>query len=156
MTNKEKLGSIGERIVAQLENAILSENKYDSKKDMVTQTGVNIEVKTQNRHPNNSFTINVMHKTNFNKCLTVDRLIFVEYDHSNIIKVFECTDRKYNIINTKPTQREPMGRIMACFPINKMVKLAEIDNPTLATEMRALSSGREFNKNSQYSTANNY
>ena len=155
MTNKEKLGSIGESIVAQLENATLSENKYDSVKDMTTQSGVNIEVKTQNRHPNGSFTINVMYKTNFDKCLNVDRLVFVEYDHTDVIKVFECTDRTYNIINTKPTQREPMGRMMACFPINKMVKLAEIKDANKASEMRSLSGGREFNKNSQYSIGNN-
>jgi len=154
MTNEEKLGQLGEQLVAQLENATLSEYKYDSTKDMTKSDGTQIEVKTQNRHPNGSFTVNAMHVTNLNKCLAVDRLIFVEYDSSDVIKVFECTDRKYKLINTKATLREPMGRVMVCWPIHKMKVLSEIKNPELAQQMRSLSNSRLYNKNSQYSIAN--
>lgn len=154
MTNEEKLGKIGELLVSKLEDAVLSEYKYDSTKDMTTKDGVKIEVKTQNRHPNGSFTVNAMHATNLSKCMTVDRLIFVEYDSSDIIKIFECTDRDYKIVNTKPTAREPMGRIMCCWPISKMKKLAEINDYKLASEMRSLSNSRLYNKNSQYSVGN--
>lgn len=154
MTNEEKLGKIGELLVSQLEDAVLSEYKYDSTKDMTTKDGVKIEVKTQNRHPNGSFTVNAMHATNLKKCLTVDRLIFVEYDSTDYIKIFECTDRDYKIVNTKPTAREPMGRIMCCWPIYKMTKLAEIQDAKLASEMRSLSNSRLYNKNSQYSIGN--
>ena len=153
MTNKEKLGRIGELLVASLENAVLSENKFDSVKDMTKADGTKIEVKTQNRHPNGSFTIDIMHKTNLEKCINVDRLVFVEYDATDTVKIFECTDRSYHIVQTKPTQREPMGRLMACFPINKMTLLKEIHNPQLANQMRSLSGSRLFNKNSQYSAA---
>lgn len=153
MTNKEKLGQIGEKLVANLLNATLSENKYDTVKDMVELNGTNVEVKTQNRHPRGFFTINVEHKVNMNKCLTVDRLIFVEYDASNIVKIFECTDRSYEFIQTKPTTREPMGRVMAGFPINKMTLLKSIDDAKLASEMRSLSGSKFFSNNSQYSAA---
>lgn len=159
MTNKEKLGKLGETLVAKLLNAKLSAYKFDSEKDMTTIHGANIEtkieVKTQNRHPNGSFTVNAMHVTNLNKCLSVDRLIFVEYDQTNTIKVFECTDRKYRIVNTKPTRREPEGRIMVCWPINKMTLLTEIEDAALAKEMRDLSNSRLYNKDSQYSIGNN-
>jgi hypothetical protein len=154
MTNKEKLGKLGELLVSQLEDATLSEYKYDSTKDMTTKDGIKIEVKTQNRHPNGSFTVNAMHATNLTKCMTVDRLVFVEYDSTDYIKIFECIDRDYKLVNTKPTTREPMGRIMACWPIHKMKKLAEIHNPELASEMRNLSNSRNYNKNSQYSVGN--
>lgn len=153
-SNEEKLGKLGEDLVADLLKAELSENKYDSVKDMTQSDGTKVEVKTQNRHPNGSFTVNAMHVTNLNKCLSVDRLIFVEYDSSDYIKVFECTDRKYNLVNTKPTRYEPEGRIMVCWPIHKMKKLAEIHNPELASEMRSLSNSRLYNKNSQYSIGN--
>lgn len=153
-SNEEKLGKLGEDLVASLEEATLSEYKYDSTKDMTQKDGTKIEVKTQNRHPNGSFTVNAMHVTNLNKCLSVDRLIFVEYDATDYIKVFECTDRKYNLVNTKPTRYEPEGRIMVCWPISKMKKLAEIHNPELAAEMRGLSNSRLYNKNSQYSIGN--
>lgn len=153
-TNEEKLGKLGEDLVAGLLSAELSENKFDSVKDMTEADGTKVEVKTQNRHPNGSFTVNAMHVTNLNKCLSVDRLIFVEYDETEFIKVYECTDRKYRLINTKPTRYEPEGRIMVCWPINKMKQLAEIHNPELAAEMRSLSNSRLYNKNSQYSVAN--
>ena len=154
MTNKEMLGKLGEDLVAKLLGATLSENKYDSVKDMTQLDGTKVEVKTQNRHPNGSFTVNAMHVTNLNKCLSVDRLIFVEYDQSNTIKVFECTDRKYRLVNTKPTRREPEGRIMVCWPIDKMTKLAEFEDAPLARQMRDLSNSRLYNKDSQYSIGN--
>ena len=153
-TNEEKLGKLGEDLVASLEDATLSEYKYDSTKDMTQKDGTKIEVKTQNRHPNGSFTVNAMHVTNLNKCLSVDRLIFVEYDATEYIKVYECTDRKYRLVNTKPTRYEPEGRIMVCWPINKMKVLAEVHNPELAAEMRSLSNSRLYNLNSQYSIGN--
>lgn len=157
MTNKEKLGKLGEILVSQLEDAVLSEYKYDSTKDMTTKDGVKIEVKTQNRHTTaygGSFTVNAMKETNLAKCMTVDRLIFVEYDSTDYIKIFECIDRDYKLMNTNPTTREPEGRLMACWPIHKMKKLAEIHNPELAREMRSLSNSRNYNKNSQYSVGN--
>lgn len=149
-SNKEKLGKLGEDLVAKLLNANLSENKFDMIKDM-TLDGTNIEVKTQNRHPNGSFTVNAMHVINLNKCLKVDRLIFVEYDETEYIKIYECIDRKYFIVNTNPTKFEPEGRIMVCWPIKKMTKLAEIHDPLLSKEMRSLSNSRLHSANSKYS-----
>jgi hypothetical protein len=150
MTNKEKLGALGEELVAKLLNGNLSENKYDTVKDMIA-LGKNIEVKTQNRHPNGTFTINAQHTTNVEKCMKVDRLIFVEYDCTDDIKIFECTDREdYKVITTKATKFEPMGRIMIGWPIHKMNMLFKINNSTLANQMRQLSGSRLFNANSKY------
>lgn len=151
-TNKEKLGALGEAIVADLMKGVLSENKFDSVKDMTLADSSNVEVKTQNRHPNGTFTINAMHVTNANKCMNVDRLIFVEYDAGDIIKVYECVDRKnYKVFNTKPTPKEPEGRLMIGWPINKMNLIKEIKDAPTAQKMRELSGSRLYNKQSEYS-----
>lgn len=150
MTNKEKLGKLGEDLVASILGGKLSENKYDTVKDM-TALGKNVEVKTQNRHPNGSFTVNAQHQTNLRKCLSVDRLIFVEYDSTPNIKIYECTDREnYTMVSTRPTQYEPNGRVMVCWPISKMTHLRTISNPVLAQEMRELSGSKLYNTNSKY------
>ena len=149
-TNKEKLGKLGEDLVASILGGSLSENKYDTVKDM-TALGKNIEVKTQNRHPNGSFTVNAQHQTNLKKCLSVDRLIFVEYDATSDIKIFECTDREnYNMVSTRPTSYEPQGRVMVCWPISKMTHLRTVNNPVLAQRMRELSGSKLYNANSNY------
>lgn len=151
-TNKEKLGALGESIVARLMNGVLSEDKFDSVKDMTLADSSKVEVKTQNRHPNGTFTINAMHVTNANKCMNVDHLIFVEYDSSDIIKVYECVDRKnYKIFNTKPTPREPEGRLMMGWPINTMNLIKEIKDAATAQKMRDLSGSRLYTKHSEYS-----
>ena len=149
-TNKEKLGKLGEDLVASILGGSLSENKYDTVKDM-TALGKNIEVKTQNRHPNGSFTVNAQHQTNLKKCLSVDRLIFVEYDATSDIKIFECLDREgYNMVSTRPTSYEPQGRVMVCWPISKMTHLSTVNNPVLAQRMRELSGSKLYNANSNY------
>lgn len=143
LSNKEKLGKLGEDLVANLLGAELSEDKYDMFKDM-TADGKLIEVKTQSRHPNGCFTVNMKHRNNLQKCVEVDRLIFVEYDATSDIKVFECTDREYGITNTRPTPFEPNGRRMACWPISRMTLLATIDDSNLAATMRGLSASKAF------------
>lgn len=154
MTNKEKLGKLGEDLFVQHFGGTLSENKYDSIKDLILD-GKTVEVKTQNRHPNGSFTINAEHTTNMNKCLKVDRLIFVEYDQTDSIKIYECTDRQnYSMVQTRPTFKEPMGRVMVCWPISKMKQLATINDADLASQMRTLSGSRLFNANSRYQPSN--
>lgn len=92
-STESKLGLLGEIIVKQIFNAEMSEDLYDSTKDMTTN-GISIEVKTQARWKKyNCFTI--WKKQNIRKCLTVDKLIFVEPGLNNEIRVFECTDRNY-------------------------------------------------------------
>ena len=138
MDNKKQLGDIGEKLVAQLENAVLSENMYDSEKDMTDANGKKIEVKTQVRDKfRNCFSIRCDGLVNFKKCLTVDRLIFVEYDSTNIIKIFECIDK-----NSVFTYRTYTGNSMYGFPINKMKILHYYTDNVLAEQMRKLSNSK--------------
>jgi hypothetical protein len=147
MTNREKLGQLGEILVASTLGAERSTNKYDSDKDMILPDGTEIEVKTQNRHPNGTFTINLKHQTNFLKCMAVDRLIFVEYDSSDYIHIYECIDRpNYRSFSTQPTEWDPEGRNMIGWPIDRMKLLRWINNAELSTEMRRLSGAKRFKK----------
>jgi hypothetical protein len=139
MEDKRKLGELGELVVAHLMKAKLSSNPFDSEKDMTDSSDDTIEVKTQNRWTSiDCFTIPLDKQTNFKKCLNVKRLIFVEYDHSDYIHVWECTDRQnYFIKDTKNGKR-------VCWPISKMKQLHRIKTPPLANKMRELSQASEF------------
>lgn len=146
ITNQEKLGKLGEELVAEIFDGQLSENKYDSTKDMLVE-GKTVEVKTQNRHPNGSFTIRADHKVNFQKCMSVDHLIFVEYDHSDNIKIYECDEREnYNTVTTRAYPPETMARAMICWPISKMQHIKTVADPVLAEQMRSLSNAKAFKK----------
>lgn len=145
MTNKEKLGKLGEELVAKLFNGTLSTNKYDMKKDLVlNESNANVEVKTQNRDKyRNMFTVNTMHKNQVEKCVSVDRLFFVEYD-TDSIKIWECVDRTYTIFETRD------HRLMAGWDIKKMNLLHEVDDLELVNTMKSLSQSRDFSLNSPY------
>ena len=140
-TDREKLGALGEKLVAKLENAILSENKYDSEKDMIDSNGRKIEVKTQNRHPyKKCFSIDAKGLTNVRKCMTVDRLIFVEYDKTDIIQIWECTENKTSSFNYTTST----NKVMYGWHINKMKLIHKIEDAKLAEEMRSFSRSYEF------------
>lgn len=141
-TDREKLGALGEQLVAKLENAILSENKYDSEKDMIDPLGKKIEVKTQNRHPyKKCFSISANGITNVRKCMTVDRLIFVEYDKSPLIKVWECVENKTSSFNYVTSN----NKTMYGWHINKMKLIHKVEDKELSDKMRGLSNSYEFN-----------
>lgn len=140
--NREYLGALGEKLVAKLEEAILSENKYDTEKDMVDKNGKFIEVKTQNRNTyNNYFSVNANKLINLHKCLTVDRLIFVEYDETDIIKVWECTQNKTSGLYYKTT-----NTIMFGWPINKMKLIHTVCDKELSADMRKHSRSSIYKK----------
>lgn len=149
-SKKITLGDFGEQLAAQALNATRSDNWFDMKKDMVlNETLEEAEVKTQNRHKyRNEFTVNIMHKNQIEKCCNVKRLFFVEYDDTSSVKIWECTDRKYNIFNTSD------GRLMAGWPISKMTLIKDIQNPEIASYMRSLSQSRDYDKNSPYNSLN--
>lgn len=141
MDNKKMLGDIGEKIVSEFLGAILSENYYDSTKDMTDKSGKKVEVKTQNRHPyKNCFSIKADGLTNVKKCLTVDRLIFVEYDKSDVIKLWECKNNKSSVFNYTTN----MGKKMYGWPIREMTLLHTISDKNLTDKMRKLSNSKEF------------
>lgn len=144
MNKQVQLGLLGEALVANHFGVELNENFYDTHKDLVVD-GRTIEVKTQNRHPTKQLlTISAPNGniglSNFAKCFHVDHLIFVEYDSSDIIKVWECIDR----MNFK-TYTTKNGKAMVGFPIEDMKLLKEHTDPQLARQMRSLSSSSAFN-----------
>jgi len=145
-SKKSKLGDLGERIAAQALNATRNDNWWDPNGDMtLNESGDESEVKTQRRDIyRNMFTVNTMHANQVEKCVKVTRLFFVEYDETDVVKIWECTDRQYTIFETRD------GRLMAGWPVNKMNLVREIDDVSLAKEMRSLSQSRHFDVNSPY------
>ena len=140
ITNRRKLGALGEDLFCLLEQCVKSSDPFDSVKDMVDSNGKNVEVKTQARYSSkNLFTIRADKATNLNKCMTVDRLIFIEFDQSDTIGVFECVDRskfvQYTTLN---------GTRMLGWPIDTMLQLHSIKDKKLAEWMRALSTSKYY------------
>lgn len=133
MTNQEILGDIGEIWYTAKYGGELSEDKYDSEKDVILNDGTYAQIKVQSRHPNQSFTINTKQTSALENALKVDKLVFIEYSASDTIIVYECKDRKYFKVTTKD------GRIMACFPIENMSIIEKVKNKKLANLMRNFS-----------------
>lgn len=141
MNTKVELGMLGEALVAKHFSLQLNENFYDTEKDLIFPDGTTVEVKTQNRHPRGWFTIRSPYNgkglNNVIKCFTVDRLIFVEFDTTNEVKLWECTNRKkYDTFTTRD------GREMIGFPINLMTLIHVEKNPDLARKMRSLTQSK--------------
>lgn len=128
--DKEKLGRLGEELVAEVLGGTLSADYYDDVKDMTLADGTQVEVKTQVRWKReNAFTIDdTITGRNLEKCLEVDMLIFVEPGKNNIIRLYECTDRSYTV-------KRPRGIKTFLFPINRMKLIHETKNPLLCEEM---------------------
>lgn len=146
MHKKCVLGDLGENLVAELLNLTLSDDRFDSKKDAIDVYGKTYEIKTQDRHPTKPLlTISApdgdgKNLVNLMKCLTVDYLIFVEFDISDTIKVWYCGDRSnYEIYTTR------MGKRMIGFPVENMKQIFKVKNAELAASMRANSSSFKYN-----------
>ena len=142
VTSKEKLGRLGEDLFVHLFGGTLSEDPYDQGKDLILNDRT-IEIKTQNRHPTkDTLTIgSTQYLNNLLKCMVVDRLIFVEYDSTPDIRIWEVADRKSYVIYTIKS-----GLIMVGFPISKMNLLSTYTDAHLANQMRDLSSSSVFRK----------
>lgn len=135
MTNNEILGSIGEVWYQALYGGKLSTDRYDSTRDLTQDDGRTVEIKTQKRwRTRNAFTVQASRKTNLHKCMTVDRLIFIEYSAGPDIHIWECVDRAsaYGVTTTG-------GRDMICWPISRMQLLRTEYNPKLAELFRNFS-----------------
>ena len=93
---KLDLGRLGEEIAAMVLWGKSTDDWFDSEKDMTDPDGRSVEIKTQYRIDQyNYLSVPMNKKTNYVKCMTVDRLIFVEYDHSDIIRIWEVQDRDH-------------------------------------------------------------
>ena len=91
-TDKNRLGDIGEWMIAMFTNSVLSESKVDNKKDMTDiRTKETREVKCQPQHP----TKHVMSVgvNQIPKCISVDHLNFVKYDKSDVIVGLEVLNK---------------------------------------------------------------
>lgn len=135
-TNIERNGARGEDLVARILNAAKSMNKYDSTKDMTEADGTSVEVKTQVRWIlKSAFTVDMSKATNFHKCMTVDRLIFVEIPlWGDKIDIYECTDRHagQEFERTSGDKRKMWGWF-----IKDMTLLRSIFDAELAASLRA-------------------
>jgi hypothetical protein len=132
--NRGKLGTLGEDLFCLLEKCTKSSDPFDCEKDAIDANGKTVEIKTQARYSyKNMFTIRAK-KTNLNKCMKVDRLIFIEFDQSDTIGVFECIDRSKFVQYTTSKGIEMVG-----WSINdNMSQLYSIKDKKLAAYMRSL------------------
>lgn len=135
LTDQEVLGTIGEIYYQALFGGLLSEYKYDGEKDLIQTDGKNVEIKVQSRYRHsNAFTVNKANANNLKKCLYVDKLVFIEYSLSDTILIWDCVDRR-SVFSTTMDDK----RIMACWPIDKMILLKRVKHPKLAEIMRNFS-----------------
>lgn len=155
ISNQQILGSLGEELVAKFFGIQVNENHYDTEKDLVLPNGETIEVKTQTRHPKkgvfsfkapstgDSSSKALKGLNNVLKCMSVDHLIFIEYDNSDIIKAYSCVNRK---TYTLYTTAAPWNLNMIGFPIDKMKPLFQVEDAELAKQMRMYSQSSYIKK----------
>ncbi|MFW9601036.1 MAG: hypothetical protein ACMV1B_01815 [Prevotella sp.] len=135
MTNNQIIGTLGEVWYQALFGGTLSEDRYDSTRDLTQSDGCSVEIKTQQRwRKRGAFTVQCSHTANLHKCMNVDRLIFIEYSTGPDILIWECTDRSSAYAATTAK-----GKTMICWPINRMRLLRTEYNPKLAELFRKFS-----------------
>jgi hypothetical protein len=146
MTNDKRIkniGDIGEELVAKYFNANLSEDYFDPVCDMRTDQNKTIEVKTQ--YPFGSM---MTVKTNqLPKCLEADHLIFVIYDHTDEIKLYDVP--KYNRTKFKVYQTKS-GRDMAGWNMSNAILLDTIKNHKIASQLQTLSTSKTLKSKLKY------
>jgi hypothetical protein len=123
------VGDIGEVLVKGTFCGQLSKDYWDSIKDGIDFFGQTFEVKTQARmNVDNTLSVAAKQAT---KCLNVDRLIFVEYDNTKFIKIWQCID-----INNHIRYRTQYGKDMIKWYIKDMISLAVISSVPLTNLIR--------------------
>lgn len=130
ITHKQKLGRIGELVVANIFGCSISADSFDTEKDMLTKSGRTVEVKTQCRWlKEQAFVIDdTATNKNIKKCLEVDALIFVEPGIGQKIRVFLDNERKHVVMR-------PRGEDAYIFHISGMQLTHEFVEPTVWTEI---------------------
>jgi hypothetical protein len=142
VSNNHTIGDIGEKIVAEQLGAVASDYRFDSVKDMIIPyTNETVEVKTQVRYvAKNVFAIDTHNRTNFDKCMEVDRLIFVEIPQNGItIRLWECIDRRAGETYSTNSGKRKWG-----WYINKMRLIRQFDDADVAMKLKTLSSSSLF------------
>lgn len=133
--NERRLGKLGERFVASVFNGRLSEDWFDPEKDLILEDGTTVEVKTQVRYrKKNAFTVyQTPTNNNLRKCLTVDKLLFVEPCYYGVIRIYELPKGK-RFFETEVVN----GHERYLFPIENMNLIYEEFNEELYNEMVSL------------------
>lgn len=139
-TNREIMGRLGEEALSAKYGFTLSDDKYDMEKDAIDEDGNRVEIKTQNRHPAGYFTVNLANVNQLKKCVEVDRLLFLEYDNTDILKVWESP--KNDKARRAKTIRTRDGRAMGGFPIDEMKLIDEIEDIDLSNMLKQLSQSK--------------
>lgn len=139
-TNREIMGRLGEEALSAKYGFTLSDDKYDMEKDAMDEDGNQVEIKTQNRHPAGYFTVNLANVNQLKKCVEVDRLLFLEYDNTDILKVWESP--KNDKARRAKTIRTRDGRAMGGFPIDEMKLIDEIEDIELSKMLKQLSQSK--------------
>jgi hypothetical protein len=138
MTRNEKIreiGKIGENLVRNsllkdYKNVTLSENKFDSVKDMIAD-GQTVEVKTLVPiRIENAFCIG---SNQITKCLNVDRFMVVEISREDNIKIYEFKNPR------KPYRKWFNGDNCYFFKLTEHNVYDTIHNESIAAKLRALS-----------------
>ena len=106
-----------------LEEHHLTRNNKLGHCDGKDPNGREVEIRTQKRIKTNF----VIPKDDIKKCQTVERLIFVEYNNTNTINIWECHDRSVNEKNKT-----------FALPIKHMQLLLSFDNADYAEQMRQI------------------
>ena len=140
----EELGYEGEKLVKAVYERSgyvveLSEDKYDSEKDMLID-GRTCEVKTQ--VPVITQNCMAVNDDQYDKCTDVDILLFVEIPYNNkygvneTVNIYQAIDREAREFLTAD------GRDMMLYPIFKMVLIKTITNEDICNRFRNLSNSQ--------------
>ncbi len=125
---------------------------------IVDKDGKSVKVKVQNHWNHHthgkSFTIDVDTKNVALNILGHDRIIFVDYDDSKSVQLWEMTDKDTTLQEyvggAASFQQRDMKRLVMIFPASKMKLLASIEDTTLLAEMKKLSDAKKFNLDSKH------
>lgn len=150
MSNTTKLGSLGVQHVINRIGGKEIEDYFCISGDVV-KDGEFCEVKTQNRF-NNMFTIKMPYNdggvvkgtVNLIKCLSVKTLLFVEYDNTDTIRIWDLPlDQRCNYA----TYITKDHRHMLGWFVKNMTLLDEVTDKDLANQFRSLSQSKFVKKN---------
>ena len=140
--NNEKLGDLGVEVAADQYGADIFPDRFDIRGDMmIRETNEIAEVKTEMRfHQMDVFSIPLDNRINFEKCMNVDRLIFVEVPlYDNIVRMWESLK---HLRREGTTYSKASGERMWGWYIDKMLLVRAKEHKELADKLREYSESK--------------
>lgn len=131
------LGTMGECLVAKTFGFVPSSNRFDSEKDMTDRAGRTIEVKTQKRYSG----MLTIHSSQYKKCTEADVTVFVEYDETDTIRLWQLP---HNPVPKHTSYTTRAGKQMYGWHVKDLYEMDVILNPVLAELMRHYSNDVSF------------